>query len=173
MVKKIAATVLALTMCVQAVIAQNKKASSSYGDVINLGLGVGAYSYIDNTSPFFLFNYEKDIFRNGTIAPFVGFTSYKNDKYRGLAIPFGAKFTYYLDNLLNAGRDWDFYAAASLGLAYRREDAGNAYSGNKFSKITGPYLDLHIGAEYHINSKFGVFIDLSTGVSTIGVAISR
>jgi len=33
------------------------------------------------------------------------------------------------------------------------------------------FLNIHIGAEYHINKKVGVFLDLSSGVSTIGLAI--
>lgn len=33
------------------------------------------------------------------------------------------------------------------------------------------YLDGHIGAEYHISQKIGIFLDLSSGVSTFGLAI--
>jgi hypothetical protein len=33
------------------------------------------------------------------------------------------------------------------------------------------FLDLHLGAEYHLNNRVGLFLDLSTGVSTIGLAI--
>jgi hypothetical protein len=29
---------------------------------------------------------------------------------------------------------------------------------------------LHVGAEYHLSRKVGLFLDLSTGVSTLGLA---
>jgi len=42
---------------------------------------------------------------------------------------------------------------------------------NYYRDASPLFLDLHIGTEYHFNSKLGIFFDLSTGVSTVGLAI--
>jgi hypothetical protein len=50
---------------------------------------------------------------------------------------------------------------------------GEGYNGdeNFYHRGSSLFLDIHIGSEYHFNKKLGVFLDLSTGVSTIGLAI--
>lgn len=35
---------------------------------------------------------------------------------------------------------------------------------------SGLYLDAHLGVEYHISQKVGVYLDISTGISTLGLA---
>lgn len=141
--------------------------------------------------PMLMFNYEFDVAKNFTVAPFVGIyaasgkyfwgnpakpfgdPSYKYYTYNEVAIPLGAKGTYYFDELLKAGAKWDFYAAGSLGFVYRRVRWENGYTGNKtaFGGARPLHLDIHIGGEYHINSKYGLFLDLSTGVSTAGLSV--
>ena len=85
----------------------------------------------------------------------------------------GIKISYYFDDLVRAGTKWDFYSAGSLGFVYRRTVWEPAYNGkNRIDPGMGPlYLDLHIGAEYHINKFTGVVLDLSTGVSSVALAI--
>jgi len=124
--------------------------------------------------------------KNLTIAPFVGFYAYRehyhwgnpnnpnnNYWYRQTVIPVGAKGSYYFDQILDAGSDWDFYLGASIGFAFVHNTWSGNYVGDR--SITGGasplYLDAHAGAEYHINSKIGLFLDLLSGVSTIGIAI--
>src|SRR5437868_7668020 len=94
---------------------------------LNVGVGFGFYSV--GPAPAVMLNYEVDIFKNATIAPFIGFSTYKSRTnyfnsnnpfgssygYRETSIPIGGKFHYYFDELFNAGEKWDFYAAASLG----------------------------------------------------------
>ena len=78
-----------------------------------------------------------------------------------------------VNQLLKAGPKWDFYLAGSLGFAYRQTTWESGYYGTTtVNEGTGPlYLDLHIGSEYHLNNKAGLFLDLSTGVSTFGLAV--
>lgn len=157
--------------------AQRKKYKGDYGNTFNVGIGIGGYSgYYGNnvnTLPVFNLNYEFDVAENVTVAPFISFCSYRNDKdyYRESVIPIGAKGTYYFDQLLKANSDWDFYLAGSLGFAIvnSRWDDGH-YRDDKYHKVNPLFLDLHAGAEYHINNKIGLFLDLSTGVSTIGIS---
>jgi hypothetical protein len=33
------------------------------------------------------------------------------------------------------------------------------------------FFDFHLGTEYHVNSKLGLFLDLSSGVSTVGISL--
>lgn len=157
-----------------------------YGKTLNLGLGVGYYGFVGHSVPTFHLNYEFDVAKSFTLAPFISFYSYSREYYYGNAkngfgyysyhetvVPIGLKGTYYFDNLLKAGEKWDFYAAGSLGFAIvnSRWDDGYVGDRNAFHGASPLFLDLHIGVEYHINTRFGLFADLSTGVSTIGLAI--
>lgn len=179
-----------MTLVTSKIFAQDKAPSSSYGNTLNLGVGVGGYygyyGYIGNTLPVFNLNYEFDVARNFTLAPFISFYSfnrkyYWGDKdhdyryynYRQTVIPVGLKGTYYFDQLLGAGSKWDFYLAGSLGFAIVRSNWDSDYYGDKkyYRTPNALLLDLHIGAEYHVSKKVGLFLDLSTGVSTFGIAI--
>ena len=80
-------------------------------------------------------------------------------------------FRSYFDQLLHAGSKWDFYGAGSLGFAVRSASWESGYAGDKYVSSSALYLDLHVGTEYHINQRMGMFLDLSTGASTIGLII--
>lgn len=157
-----------------------------YGKTLNLGLGIGYYGYVGHSIPTLHLNYEFDVATNFTLAPFISFYSYKNNHYYGnptkgyryysyreTVIPIGAKGTYYFDGLLNAGSNWDFYLAGSLGFAIVNSSWDADYDGDReaFRGASPLFLDIHAGTEYHFNENFGVFLDLSSGMSTIGLAI--
>jgi hypothetical protein len=171
--------------------AQDKPEAEKYGNTLNLGAGVGYYGYIGHPLPVGSLNFELDVARNFTLAPFVsGYTytknyywgkpdepkydeSYRYYSYRVVAIPVGLKGTYYFDQLMKANEKWDFYAAASAGFVFRSVTWDSDYYGDKrVYRASSPlFLAAHIGAEYHLNDKAGLFLDLSTGISTIGLAI--
>lgn len=156
--------------------AQKSNSYEKYGKTLNLGLGIGGYSgyygYLGRTLPVFHINYEFDVANNFTIAPFITFFTYSGEYYHESVIPIGAKGTYYFDQILNANSDWDFYLAGSLGFALINTTWDNDYHGDKhYNKANSLFLDLHLGTEYHISNGLGIFLDLSTGVSTIGIAI--
>lgn len=169
--------------------AQERTYAESHGKTLNLGLGIGGYSgyygYIGHSLPVFHVDYEFDVAKNFTLAPSISFYSFKNSYYWGnknyphkyynyheTVIPIGIKGTYYFDNILHANANWDFYLAGSLGYALVFSSWDNDYYGDEdYYRHGNPlFLDLHIGAEYHISNNFGLFLDLSTGVSTIGLA---
>ncbi len=178
---KIAGVAAAMFLSAGAQAQSNKHSHSSESyNGLNLGLGVGYYSYYHNQSvPYFTANYEFDVARQFTLAPFIGIASYRSNYYdrryyyRETVIPIGVKGTYYFDNLLGAGPAWDFYLAGSLGYNFTRVVWDDNYTGDRdvYRGASALYLDLHIGTEYHFNHKVGAFLDLSTGVSTIGLAI--
>ena len=157
-----------------------------YGRALNLGLGVGYYGYVGHPIPIAHANYEIDVVKNLTLAPFISFYTYGNDyyygnpnigyqyySYRDTVIPVGVKSAYYFDDLLNAGSKWDFYAGGSVGFAIVNShwDAGYTGDRNVFHGSRPLFLEVHVGAEYHFSQRLGGFLDLSTGVSTIGLAI--
>ncbi len=159
--------------------AQSTNYSENHGHALNLGLGIGGYSgyygYYGRTLPVLSINYEFDVANNFTLAPFATFVTY-HDYYNGYGyretiIPLGGKATYYFDQLLGANSDWDFYLAGSLGFSVVKStwDDGTP-SDPGFHTVDPLFIDLHIGAEYHLSNKVGLFLDLSTGVSTIGLA---
>lgn len=176
--KKVTLTfILALTIIGTTTFAQKNYSSQGYGHTLNLGLGIGGYygyyHYAGHSLPVFNINYEFDVARNFTLAPFATFWTYRNDHdhYRESIIPVGVKGTYYLDQALNAGSAWDFYLAGSLGFAIVRSTWDDGYSGETYYHNVSPlFLDLHVGTEYHLSNRVGLFLDLSTGVSTLGLS---
>jgi hypothetical protein len=154
---------------------RNVNNSEKFGRTLNLGLGVGGYAgyygYIAHSIPVFNINYEFDVANNFTLAPFVTFFTYHQDYYHETVIPLGVKGTYYFDQILGANPDWDFYLAGSLGFSIVKTSWDNGYyQDNTYHAANPVFLDLHIGAEYHLSDKVGLFLDLSTGVSTLGLA---
>jgi len=165
--------------------AQETKPIERYGNTLNLGFGMGYFGYVGYNTPVFHINYEIQVDKNLTIAPFISFYRYHRSYYWGnhnhpyqyyyydeTVIPIGAKVTYYFDKLLHASSKWDFYLAGSLGYTIRRTVWQSEYYGETMIRPRSGYLylDLHIGSEYHFNKKLGAFIDLSSGMSTLGLA---
>jgi hypothetical protein len=157
--------------------------AEQFGRTLNVGAGVAYYGYADAPIPVLMINYEFDIARNITLAPFVGLYSYSNNyywgndnnpyrnyAYRETAVPVGVKGAYYFDELLHTNPKWDIYAAASIGFEFRTLTWENGYYGDRtVAREASPlYLAAHVGARYHITPKTGIFLDLSTGFSTFG-----
>ncbi len=169
----------------------NQSSSEKFGHTLNLGVGIGYYGYIGHSIPVIMANYEFDVAKNFTLAPFIGVYSYQNYyywgypnrpkwdpsyreySYRETAVPVGVKGTYYFDQLLGAGSKWDFYGAGSIGFVFRSVTWDSDYYGDRraYHSSSNLYLDVHVGTEYHCTEKLGLFLDLSTGVSTFGLGI--
>jgi hypothetical protein len=185
MKKTIFTVVLAVFIIGSTVTAQKTGYAEKHGKTLNLGLGVGGYAgyynYVGHSLPVFNVNYEFDVARNFTLAPFISFSTYRNGYYwhdntyyfHETLIPIGLKGTYYFDQIFQAGSQWDFYLAGSLGFAIVTTSWDNGYNGdrNYYQDGSPLFFDLHAGAEYHFNRHVGAFLDLSTGVSTIGLSI--
>jgi hypothetical protein len=161
-----------------------------YSRTLNLGLGVGGYSgyyrYAKRSLPVFSLNYELGVAKDFTLAPFISVYTFTDEfywgnknypdryyTYRETVIPIGVKGTYYFDDILNANDLWDFYLAGSLGFAFVNSNWDEGYYGDEkhYHKGSSVFLDLHVGAEYHFTDRIGAFLDLSSGVSTIGIAV--
>lgn len=185
MIKRSTLITILFCMLIGATIAQEK-----YGKTLNIGVGIGGYAgynnYVGRSIPVIGFNYEFDILQNITLAPFISASAYSNQyywgnkntpyryySYRETIIPIGIKGTYYFDELLKASSSWDFYGSGSLGMVLFSSRWEDGYGGDKnyYSSGRASFIDIHLGAEYHVTSRFGVYLDLSTGVSTIGLAI--
>jgi len=171
--------------------AQDNTTPEKYGSTLNLGAGIGYYGYIGHSLPVGMLNYEFDVARNFTLAPFIGVYSYRSNyywgnpnepkwdpsyrpySYRAIAVPVGVKGSYYFDQLFHANPKWDFYASGSLGFVFRSVVWEDGYYGDKdvYQSASPLYLNLHAGAEYHMTQNMGLFLDLSTGVSTFGLAV--
>lgn len=177
--------IITLTIALVCLLHFNGQAQETYGRTLNLGLGVGGYGgyykYAGRSLPVFHINYELNVARNFTLAPFLSISTFREDRYwdngnytyRATVIPIGVKGTYYFDELFNATSPWDFYAAGSLGFAIVNSRWDDGYNGDKnyYRGDNSLFLDIHIGAEYHFNNRIGMFLDLSSGVSTVGLAI--
>lgn len=166
--------------------AQENNTSEKFGSALNIGIGAGYYGYVGYSIPVLHANYEFDIEKNLTLAPFVTIYTYEKDYfwdnknypskyyfYRVTVIPIGVKGSYYFDQLLNANSKWDFYASGSAGFAIKNVNWESGFYGDKSIEHGSSrlYLDIHIGSEYHLNNKLGLFLDLSSGISTLGLAV--
>lgn len=173
--------------------AQEVTTSGKFGQTLNVGVGVGGYSgyysYVGHAMPVYHMDYEYTVAKNFTLAPFANLYTYTNGYYRFAScnhdipqqyftyhetvLPVGAKGTFYFDKLLRAGSRWDFYAAASVGLAIIHSKWSTGYDGDMgYFHSTNPlFLDAHIGTEYHMSKTLGITLDISSGVATIGLAI--
>lgn len=172
-------------LCMLMISGINSHAQEKFGNTLNAGLGLGYHRYVGNSTPVLHANFEFDVAKSFTLAPFITYFSYRNHyywgnnnypyrdySYRRTVVPIGIKGTYYFDQLLNAGPKWDFYLAGSLGFAIIRTNWEDGYYGDKHSNgPRGLYLDIHIGTEYHLNDQLGLFLDLSSGISTFGLAV--
>lgn len=182
--KKLLFLLLLITSLGSTLFAQEK-----YGKTLNIGLGAGGYSgyygYVNQTLPVIQLNYEFDVAKNFTLAPFLSYYSYSREYYYGnpskgykfygfheTVVPIGLKGSYYFDSFLKASSHWDFYLGASIGFAFRRVTWDADYYGdrNYYNSGNPMFLDVHIGTEYHFNNKVGAYLDLSNGVSTLGLA---
>ena len=146
--------------------AQNSKYSDSryserYGNTLNLGLESEGIQITIHRSYCAVLSISTNlaVANNFTLAPFATFYTYHYNYYRETVIPIGGKATYYFDQILGAGQDWDFYLAGSLGFAIvnTRWDSGY-YQDNNYHAVNPLFLDLHIGAEYHLSQKVGLFL---------------
>lgn len=166
--------------------AQETTTNEKFGNTLNAGVGVGYYRYVGHSMPVLHADYEFDVAKNFTLAPFITYYSYQNNYYwgnknypdryyfyRATVIPVGVKGSYYFDQLLHADSKWDFYGAGSLGFAFRKTTWENGYFGETSVQngTSGLYLDVHIGTEYHLNNKLGLLLDISSGISTFGLAV--
>jgi len=173
--------------------AQNITSPEKFGNTINIGVGIGGYSgyygYVGHAMPVFHIDKEYAIAKNFTLAPFLNLYRYSNGYFRSTScdqtlplkyftynetvIPVGAKGTFYFDKLLNAGSRWDFSASGSIGIAIINSSWTSGYDGEMdyFHTSNPLFLDAHVGTEYHISKTIGVFLDFSSGVSTVGLAI--
>ncbi len=150
--------------------------AQNYGDNLNVGIGIG-YTGHYSSQPVIHLNYEFDVAKEFTLAPFITFYSYReyyngDVVYRESAVPIGVKGAYYFDRLFKAGRNWDFYGAASLGFTLLSRSWDNTFTGDRtrYSDTSPLYLDLHFGTRYHLSKTVGLFLDLSTGISTFGLS---
>lgn len=165
--------------------AQEIAGNEKFGNTLNTGVGIGYYGYVGHSIPVLHLNYEFDVAKNFTLAPFITYFTYQNYSYWGnphypyrdyyyrqTVIPIGVKGSYYFDELLKANPKWDFYLAGSLGFAIRRTIWEQGYYGDVAVRhgSSGLYLDGHLGAEYHLNQRIGLLLDLSTGISTLCLA---
>lgn len=188
MKRKIILIFVAIFATNYAVTGQESNASEKFGNSLNLGIGLAYYGYVNNSVPAINVNYEFDVLRNFTLAPSISYYSYSNSYYWGdknknypyryydyseTVIPIGIKGSYYFDELLVANDNWDFYASGSLGFALVSSTWENSYYGDKnaYRGAQPMFFNIHIGSEYHFNNHLGIYLDLSTGISTIGLAI--
>ena len=188
--KKLFATLTLLLIITTSSFSQKNIQNENYGKTLNIGVGVGGYAgyygYVGHSVPVLHLDYEFSVEKNFTLAPFVGFCSYSNGYYWGnnnnpyktyfyheTNMPVGLKGTYYFDQLLNANAKWDFYLAGSIGFVFVKSSWDSDYKGdqNYYRNQNQTYFDFHVGTEYHLSNKVGLLLDLSTGVSTIGLAI--
>lgn len=64
-------------------IAQDNRTAEKFGNILNLGLGIGYYGYVGYTMPELHGDFEFAVAKNFTLAPFFAIYSYQNGYYWG------------------------------------------------------------------------------------------
>ncbi len=165
------------------------KAGEQYGKTLNFGLGSSWYGHYRVPVNMLHLNYEFDVAKQVTIAPFISYYihnyggyyahprfSYRTYRYYETLIPIGVKGNFYLDDAIHLNKQWDMYLGASLGAGIIRTSRTVVYDNDKYvyrnvyGGTTPLFLDIHLGGRYHINERVGVFLDLSTAISSIGLS---
>lgn len=165
--------------------AQVFESKENFGRTLNFSAGLCYFNYIGQAVEAAHINYELQIDKNLTVAPFLTVYTYQGQHrwgdvnnevryydFRETVVPMGLKVSYYFDDLLRAGTAWDFYSSVSIGFNYRNATWENPYYGPRnIHPGMGPlYLDAHLGIEYHLTKTIGLHLDLSTGLATFGIA---
>lgn len=165
--------------------AQQRFADAAYAQTLNIGAGVGYYRYVGYNVPVVHADYELPVDEFLTLAPFAAFYRYETNYFWGdethtpryyhyseKVLPLGIKVTGYFDDILHAGKRWDFYAAGSIGLIIRKTTWVADYEGpRKINPGTGGmFLDFHVGTEFHCTRMLGIQLDCAAGETTLGLA---
>jgi hypothetical protein len=141
--------------------------SERFGNTLNIAVG-GPYFPGWGRAPYFTANYEFLVAPNLTLAPFVGAMAYNRsyfvgsllEKYSQRLLVVGGKGTYYFDDLLRLGPSWDLYAGLSLGFVSNSLTWASWGTHSAVEEVTPFYLDVHLGAEYHITRRTGLILDV-------------
>jgi hypothetical protein len=154
----------------------NNYGQEQYGYTLNLGMGIGGhygyYRYVGNSLPDFHIDYEIAVANNFTLAPSLNIHTYSKQYNRETGLGIGVKGFYYFDNIEKAGSKWGFYLGGTIGFVTLNSRWDANYQGDRHYNHPAPhFLDFHLGTEYHVNSRLGVFLDLSSGISTFEIAI--
>ena len=83
MKKLIFTSLIFLTALGTKVSAQETNTPEKFGKTLNLGAGIGYYGSVGRPLPVGIMDFEFDVAKNFTLAPFVGMYSYRNDYYWG------------------------------------------------------------------------------------------
>ncbi len=186
MLKRILYTFLLVSAVAFGSQAQSRKSSSSKpGNMLNLGVGVGFRGGLSGVPV--MASYEIGVAPSFVLAPFVGFGTYRvrhgdywvgntyfeGHYHRRFYVPLGVRGQYYFDDLLGLNDKFDVYGGGALGLTiWGGSDLDHDYDNDYYDDggISWLYLNAMIGARYHFNNKLSAYVDLSTGISTIGLS---
>ncbi len=112
-------------------------------------------------------NFEFDAGRNFTLAPFISFYNFTN------FIPIGVKGSYYFDEALNLNREWDMYVGVSAAMGIVSDNWNNQFYRDLY-RFRGPNqlnFDAHLGIEYQVTPRLGIYADLAGNSQSIGLVL--
>src|SRR5437868_2036968 len=83
MINRVCSKLFIATLSLCAAFNSNTSGQEKFGNTFNVGLGLGYYGYLDHSLPVLHFNYEFDVAKNFTLAPFITFYSYRDYVFWG------------------------------------------------------------------------------------------
>ncbi len=153
---------IALAICLSLIQTTSAQERELHGSALNLGVGIGA-----RQAAVYHINYEFDVVPSFTIAPSASFYGYTK------FVPIGVKGSFYFDDVLNLDREWDLYVGATAAMGIVSDEWNNqAYRDMyRFRGANNLFFDVHLGAEYQVTPRAGMFIDLASNAATIGIVL--
>lgn len=159
---KLLLTTLSLSLAILLSPTQTATAQELHGSALNLGVGIGA-----RQAAVYHINFEFDVVPSVTIAPSASFYGYTK------FVPIGLKASYYFDQVLNLLPEWDLYVAGTAAMGIVSDDWNNQTYRDmyRFRGANNLFFDVHIGTEYQVTPRAGMFIDLASNAATIGIVL--
>ena len=124
-------------------------------------------------TPSFGFSLEVPVGDAITIGPYIGFKKIirRNDDWaynRNVSTSawFGARGSYYFDELIGFDEDFDFYAGAALGFNYwrQRQTSNVGLEDISSAQLSFPNLGLHIGGRYWLREGIAIYGETGLGI---------
>jgi len=187
MKNKIFAFIFFFHLFLVSVFSKSKFKNETFSNRVILSAGIKNFDLSSQKIGSFTFKYEKSLFKNIAIAPFLSYYASNNlsqwklqnrsfEKFNSSQsyIPIGVLSKFYLDNILHLNSSFDFYIGNSVSLAINKNSSRSIFFGKDMLQNFDLKLisNFNFGIHYHLNKNCGVFFEGSTGVSNIGIFLN-
>ena len=137
---------------------------------VNLGIGVGGYSYFNGSGLGLNAALDVGVAKNITVGGVLGYRGYGSGV---TSFDIGARGSYHFNEILNLSTNKaDLYAG--VGISYYRLSYGDTYlrSLGIADSYGTTYIPIHIGGRYFFSEKLGGFAEFGSSLATLKLGLT-